>query len=66
MVWGGSLEADIKFNWLRNNTVFITNGSGSAFGVSDMIPFANRIVVENDGYGDRLIDYDDVTWDRYG
>ena len=39
VVFGGSLEADIKFNWLRNNTVFTINGSGSAFGISEHIPF---------------------------
>ena len=40
VIFGGRVEADITFNWSKTTSVITRNGSGSAFGLSDMISFA--------------------------
>lgn len=62
VVYGGKLEADISFQWTKTN-VITRNGTGMAFGLSDIITFAKQIVIENGtSYSYELLDYEDVTW----
>lgn len=62
VVYGGKLEADISFQWSKTN-VITRNGTGMAFGLSDMITFAKQIVIENGtSYSYELLDFEDVTW----
>jgi hypothetical protein len=41
------VEADVTFNWSKTTSVITRNGSGTAFGLSDMISFVKMFVVEN-------------------
>lgn len=62
VVYGGKLEADITFQWSKTN-VITRNGTGMAFGLSDMITFAKQLVIENDtSFSYELLDSGDVTW----
>lgn len=66
VVYGGKLEVDITFSWTKTQ-VITRNGTGSCFGLSDMISFAKQIVIENgSSYSYELLDYDEVTWGEDG
>ena len=65
MVYGGRVEVDVAFNWSKTTSVITRNGSGSAFGLSDMISFAKQISIENgSSYSYDLLDADEVTWNE--
>ena len=65
VVYGGRLEVDVTFNWSKTTSVITRNGSGSAYGLSDMISFAKQISIENgSSYSYDLLDADDVTWNE--
>lgn len=57
------MEVDITFNWSKTTSVITRNGSGMAFGLSDMISFVKQITIENgSSYSYDLLDFDEVTW----
>ncbi len=57
VIYGGKLEADITFQWSKTN-VITRNGTGMAFGLSDMISFAKQMVIENGTtYSYELLDW---------
>ena len=62
-IFDGKVEVDISFQWTKRS-VITRNGTGEARGLSDMISFAKRIVIENgSSYNYELADHENPTWE---